>query len=762
MLKRIKQEKAITLIALVITIIVILILAGISIVTLTGENGIINKANVAKEESKKAEYKEELELIGLGLQVEDGINNLSTKDFMDKYQDEIRRNKKFKEAKVSNQTTENDTIVIIVITKEGYVYKITKTKVDFIGKQGETAPPDLEESDIEGICNPSDWTNGEVKVTVKVNNKELSKYTIKYSLDGKTNWRTYTGQIAFKDNGSLFVRVENELLEFGGVTVVNVANIDRLAPKQFVPTATSTTNSITLTGSTTDTPKTEKDGCSGIKEYYFSNDNGATWKQNSNKLATSYTFNGLTQNKEYTLKMKAVDKAGNEVVTNAITKTTGEFVADGSWNEELNVNTPKLLEGMTGVYWDNTGKEIDVTKYNQNSWYNYSEQKWANAKTEDGSYWVWIPRYEYKINSNDKTINVKFIKTEKITVDNDYTYIHPAFTNGTKNNFKNGEWDKEIPGFWVAKYAAGFQECTQKITNGNIIEPTTDPNKVTYSNKTYTSFSNEGQITNALSQKLTESEYASQKISYPVFKPLTYAYNIISTGDSYTISQEIAKARNFYGLDPDTADSHMMKNSEWGAVVYLSHSNYGINDKKVEMNTKNLINFDKFIFSVTGYARDIPNGVSASTTHNKTGVFDLSGCVWERVSAYITNGDTSLTTYGKSYATLKTSTKYATIYPYNEVDDSNTNNYLEYKNAKYGYGDAVLETSTSETSTSEQEQLTNAWENNYSNYPYTHGTFFVRGGDCSNIDKAGIFAFTNATGNPQQVNGFRAILIGTK
>ncbi|MCI8636954.1 MAG: hypothetical protein HFJ36_03755, partial [Clostridia bacterium] len=39
-----KKEKGITLIALVITIIVLLILAGIAIATLTGENGILNKS----------------------------------------------------------------------------------------------------------------------------------------------------------------------------------------------------------------------------------------------------------------------------------------------------------------------------------------------------------------------------------------------------------------------------------------------------------------------------------------------------------------------------------------------------------------------------------------------------------------------------------------------------------------------------------------------------------------------------------------------
>ena len=43
-----KQENGITLIALVITVVVLLILATISIVTLTGDNGIINQASDAK------------------------------------------------------------------------------------------------------------------------------------------------------------------------------------------------------------------------------------------------------------------------------------------------------------------------------------------------------------------------------------------------------------------------------------------------------------------------------------------------------------------------------------------------------------------------------------------------------------------------------------------------------------------------------------------------------------------------------------------
>ena len=57
-----KENEGITLIALVITIIVLLILAGITIATLTGNNGIVTKANEAKEKNEIAEEKEQISL----------------------------------------------------------------------------------------------------------------------------------------------------------------------------------------------------------------------------------------------------------------------------------------------------------------------------------------------------------------------------------------------------------------------------------------------------------------------------------------------------------------------------------------------------------------------------------------------------------------------------------------------------------------------------------------------------------------------------
>ncbi len=59
------KKEGITLIALVITIIVLLILAGVSIATLTGDNGILTKAQIAKEESQKASEEEQIKLAAM-------------------------------------------------------------------------------------------------------------------------------------------------------------------------------------------------------------------------------------------------------------------------------------------------------------------------------------------------------------------------------------------------------------------------------------------------------------------------------------------------------------------------------------------------------------------------------------------------------------------------------------------------------------------------------------------------------------------------
>ena len=79
--QKLKESKGITLIALVITIIVLLILAGVTIATLTGDNGILTKAGDAKTQTEQAKEDENLKIAIAGSYGTDGKLNL--KDLKD-------------------------------------------------------------------------------------------------------------------------------------------------------------------------------------------------------------------------------------------------------------------------------------------------------------------------------------------------------------------------------------------------------------------------------------------------------------------------------------------------------------------------------------------------------------------------------------------------------------------------------------------------------------------------------------------------------
>ena len=176
-----------------------------------------------------------------------------------------------------------------------------------------------------------------------------------------------------------------------------------------------------------------------------------------------------------------------------------EIIGDGSYVEVNGeeVCSPKLADGMEAIVINPDGSDRPATS--EEDWYDYSTNKWANAKTTaDGSFWVWIPRYEYKIDytgvpqngSGDHTkagtIDIRFIDTNTkagatgytttngITKSADEYIIHPAFTDESGNGYANGGWDKEIAGFWVAKYemsmenGSGANVVTSNATIGNV------------------------------------------------------------------------------------------------------------------------------------------------------------------------------------------------------------------------------------------------------------------------------------------------------
>ncbi len=351
-----------------------------------------------------------------------------------------------------------------------------------------------------------------------------------------------------------------------------------------------------------------------------------------------------------------------------------DIATDGSWSEEKGVNTPVIKSDLPNnmtmelVKWDEESKSFvnDSTKLS----YNYvagsgtednNESKWANARVKiDGieSYFVWIPRYEYKIDNTTKTIDIKFIPKSQTKADDGYI-IHPAFINDSTNNYDNGGWREELSGIWVGKYESSRIDAGIDVNN-----PGT-------------------------STKMKVQEGVTSWIN-------------TSIGETYDYAKEYC---------PDL-NSHMLKNSEWGAVAYLTHSKYGRNGNEIDMN-----NNSNFITADQG----IEINSKQSTTGNVYGIFDLSGCADEYVSAYYGGStDANLSTNG-SQLINETNREYVT-----EYDGETTE--LNYK-----LGDATYETEN--------------WNLDSHGFINSKNPFFKRG-STYNATKAaaGIFKFSSGSG----------------
>ena len=158
------------------------------------------------------------------------------------------------------------------------------------------------------------------------------------------------------------------------------------------------------------------------------------------------------------------------------------------------VNKPELMTGMSAIKFTEPTDSAEGTTVDTSSsdkeWYNYENKKWANAKTEDGSMWVWIPRYAYRIHKENGVETQKFdivflvgltdnyydengklqtaqrqTSEDQTIVTNGDTYtVHPAFTNESSINYTNGGWNEELAGIWVAKFEAGYASGNNKAT----------------------------------------------------------------------------------------------------------------------------------------------------------------------------------------------------------------------------------------------------------------------------------------------------------
>ena len=115
----VKKQTGITLIALVITIIVLLILAGVSIATLTGNNGILTQANQAKENNNSAAAKEKVQVEALGSIDKSGKFNEST------FEENVTKNIKGSTVKKSGNS--------LIVTVDGYDVTVDATTGEVTG-----------------------------------------------------------------------------------------------------------------------------------------------------------------------------------------------------------------------------------------------------------------------------------------------------------------------------------------------------------------------------------------------------------------------------------------------------------------------------------------------------------------------------------------------------------------------------------------------------------------------------------------------------
>ncbi len=487
---------------------------------------------------------------------------------------------------------------------------------------------------------------------------------------------------------------------------------------------------------------------------------------------------------------------------------------DGIWEETEKVNTPRIEgTGLIPVKIGTDGSITEVKNPETEDWYNYEEKQWANAKSTDGSLWVWIPRFAYKItqnngdNSQAGSIDVVFLKGtsneaeeagKKIvtsnTEDKESYIVHPAFRDGTSNNFANGEWDREIPGFWIAKFEAGY------------VGDADNPGTAVDTGIKYTTIQGTVKDGTVNTSYYYGTRTTETTMKYPTFQANRPSYNNISMSDSFILCKNLTASNSPFQLQK--VDSHLIKNSEWGAVTYLSWSKYGQEGIEITVNNVTAGGGSSTIFAVTGYggattsAGQVQNnldnlltgeaqgnwaslqGYKASTTGNISGVYDMSGGAWERTAGLVSNGHTNLLTYGKAlldntgveYEEKDTkkvtqdtgeSTKYVTIYPHDTnydngngsgivLDTANQNNFK--KNTSI-YGDAIRETTGSHAGTTETDWYYSSWNGDFSLFPGFYGPFTGRGGRWSDTTRAGAFAFNRYGGGSYYHTSFRAVLV---
>lgn len=168
---------------------------------------------------------------------------------------------------------------------------------------------------------------------------------------------------------------------------------------------------------------------------------------------------------------------------------------------------------------------------------------------------------------------------------------------------------------------------------------------------------------------------------------------------------------------------HIIKNSEWGTISYLSHSKYGIcsNMKCTEIASNNT-----YISGKEG---------KDSTTGNIYGVYDMAGSASEFVMANYTSNN--------SLALNNSNFKYNVTIPSTDYDLYSGTNFI--------LGDATKEILLTQSSTG-------SWDNNYSIFIDKVNNWFIRGGMAGNEVGNGIFYYNATNDSPSEYITTRVVV----
>ena len=171
--KNLFKNSGITLIALVITVIVLLILAGVTVATLTGDNGLLGKAGNGKIETEKAEIRETIELECISLE---GDKNLKGKTDKEKLEILVER------LKTRNGLEEENTDYVLsskflsITTKHGAIFTVL---YDYTIIEGRFAYLDIADGSIQ--LKETGYIQG---------NNDFVAYTGRYIITGTTTENT--------------------------------------------------------------------------------------------------------------------------------------------------------------------------------------------------------------------------------------------------------------------------------------------------------------------------------------------------------------------------------------------------------------------------------------------------------------------------------------------------------------------------------------------------------------------------------------------